>query len=61
MIVCKRRRNDDKPLSTIVTTLGGLYRPDPVIPDSMLALLRTLDVTSAYVIASKSGQTPPAL
>ncbi len=60
MIVCKRRHTD-KPLSTIVTTLGSVYRPDPVIPASMLALLKTLDVPSAYVVATTCGQKPLAL
>ena len=62
MIVCKRRRNDSEPpLSTIVATLGSVYRPDPVIPDAMLALLRTLDVPAVYVVAATSVQKPLAL
>ncbi len=58
MIVCKRR-HDDKPLSTIATTLGSVYRPDPVVPEPMLALLRTLDVTAAYVVATTAGRKEP--
>lgn len=51
MHVCKRRRGD-KPLSTIVLTLARVYRPDPVIPEVMLAILRTLDVPPAHVVAA---------
>ncbi len=51
MHVCKRRRGD-KPLSTIITTLGRVYRLDPAIPDVMLAVLRTLDVPAAHVVAA---------
>ena len=61
MIVCKRRRNDGKALSTIGTTLGSMYKLDPVVPDSMLALLRTLDVPAAFVVVAKSGQKPMTL
>lgn len=59
MIVCRRRRNDGKPLATIIKTLGSVYRLDPVVPASMLALLGTLDRPAAYMIAAASGPTPP--
>ena len=60
MHVCKRRRGD-KPLSTIISTLGRVYRPDPVVPEAMLAVLRGLDVPPAYIVATASARTPLTL
>ena len=50
MIVCKLNRSD-KPLATIIRTLESVYKPDPVVPEPMLAVLAALSVPAGFVVA----------
>lgn len=48
---------DQKPLSSVVSTLDRIFRPDPVVPREMMELLRRLEATPA-LIASATRAAP---
>ena len=52
MIMVKQKQPHPGQLSAVVTTLDRVFRPDPIIPDAMMALLRSMDAMPASVAAA---------
>ena len=50
-MIAAKFKPDQKPLSAVASTLERVFRPDPVIPEPMLALLRSMDLPPAFVAA----------
>lgn len=55
MDVCKRRLAAEG-FSTLGPTLGTVYRPDPVVPEAMLAILRALDMPAPFLPVTSSNR-----
>ena len=51
MIVARSKPNQE-PLSAVVNGLDRIFKPDPIIPEAMLALLKAMDAPPAFIAAA---------